>query len=80
MGSDACLYGVGACVLHKMTDGTTKLIVHASRDLFPAEKNYSHIEKEALGIIFAVSKFHHFIHARHFMLQTDHKPLFTIFS
>ena len=52
-----------------MIDGTSKPIAHA-------EKNYSQIEKEALAIIFAVSKFHH----RHFILQTDHKPLLTIFG
>ena len=60
--SDASSYGVGACILHKMTDGTTQLIAHALRALYPAEKNYLQIEKEALGIITSVSKFHHFIH------------------
>ena len=78
--SNASLYGVGACILHKMTDGTTKPIAHISRALLPAEKNYSQFEKETLGIIFAVSKFHCFIYGRHFMLQTDHKPLLTIFG
>ena len=60
--SDTSLYGVGACILHKMTDGTTKLVAHALRALLPAGKNYLQIEKEALEIIFAISKFHHFIH------------------
>ena len=78
--SDASSYSVGACILHKMTDGTTKPILHASRALVPAEKNYSQIEKEALGIIFATSEFHRFIHDRHFTLQTDHKSLLTFFS
>ena len=53
-------------------------IARASRALLPTKKNYSLIEKEALTIIFAVSKFHRFIHGRHFILQTDHKPLLTI--
>ena len=45
-----------------MTDGTTKPIARVSRALLPTGENYSQIEKEALGIIFAVSKFHRFIH------------------
>ena len=36
--SYASSYGIGACILHKMTDGTTKAIEHTSRALLPAEK------------------------------------------
>ena len=39
--SDASSYGIGACILHKMPDGTNKPIAHASRSLLPTEKSYS---------------------------------------
>ena len=61
--SDASSYGIGVCILHKPPDGSRKAVAHESRSLLPAEKQYSQIEKEALGI-----------------LQTDHKPLITIFG
>lgn len=71
---------MGAALLHKYEDGTTKPIAHASRTLLPAEKNYSQIEKEALSIVFGVKKYHRFLHGRSFVLQTDHKPLLSIFG
>ena len=74
--SDTSDYGIGA----KFVDGVTKSIAHASRALLPAERNYSQIEKERLAITYAVKKFHRFIHGRTFVLQTDHKPLLSIFG
>ena len=56
--SVASSYGIGTYILHKLPDGARKAVAHASRSLLPAEKQYSQIEKEALGVIFAVTKFH----------------------
>ena len=78
--SDASSYGIAACILHKLPDGSQKAVAHASRPLQPAEKQYSKIEKEALGIIFAFIKFNSYLHGRRFILLIDHKPLITIFG
>ena len=43
--SDASSYGISACILHKLPDGSRKAVAHASRSLLQAEKQYSQIEK-----------------------------------
>jgi hypothetical protein len=77
--ADASEKGLGGVIIHLFEDGTRKPYYHVSRSLTKAEKNYSQIEKEGLSIIFVVTKFHKFIFGREFTLETDHKPLLSIF-
>ncbi|XP_058816520.1 uncharacterized protein K02A2.6-like [Topomyia yanbarensis] len=44
------------------------------------EQRYGQVEKEALALIFAVTKFHRFIYGRNFSLHTDHKLLVAVFG
>ena len=77
--SDASNSGLGTVILQK-EDDKLKPIQHVSRTLLPAEMNYSQIERKGLAIIFAIKKFHTYVHGREFILQTDHRPLLAIFG
>ena len=54
-------------------------VYYASRTLTSAEKNYQNLERECIVAVWGMEKFHYFLYGKHFTLQTDQKPLVSIF-
>ena len=56
------------------------MIAYGSRILTDSERRYSNIEREMLAIAWWVEKFHTYLDGRTVIVETDHKPLETIFK
>lgn len=80
LATDACNTAVAGVLFHRYDDKKEKPVAFVSRALNSAERNYSTFEKEALAIIFSVVKLRQYLLGNKFTLQTDHKPLITIFG
>lgn len=50
-------------------------IEYASRLLAPAERNYTTTEREALAVVWAVTKFRGYIEESEVVVKSDHQPL-----
>lgn len=72
---DASEKGLGACLLQN-----GQPVAYASRSLTSMEQQYAQIEKETLAIVFGTQKFDQYVYGRKTKVQTDHKPLESIFK
>ncbi|UYV61876.1 K02A2.6-like [Cordylochernes scorpioides] len=72
---DASGVGISAVLSQVQGDNDIRPEAFASRTLTPAEKKYSQLEREALGIVFGVTRFRNYLLENSFNLRTEHKPL-----
>ena len=57
----------------------SKPVMFASRALTGTERNYQNLERECLATIWGMEKFHYFLYGKEFTLETDQKPLVSIY-
>ena len=76
---DASQSGLGGVLLQKH-DGNWFPVAYASRALTSSERNYAQIEKETLAIVFCTQRFHEYLYGLQFTVETDHRPLKSIFG
>ena len=72
--TDASKKGLGAVLLQN-----SKPVLFVSRALTRSERNYQNLERECLATIWGMEKFHYFLYGKEFTLETDQKPLVSIY-
>ena len=72
---DASSFGLGAALLQE-----GRPVAFTSRALSATERKYVQLVKETLAIVHACHKFHYYIFGRPVKVESDHKPLQTIFT
>jgi hypothetical protein len=66
--------GVGAILSQK--DGKfERVVAYASKSLMEAQRLFHPMEGECYALIWGVMHFRQYLHMKHFILRTDHKPL-----
>jgi hypothetical protein len=77
---DASDIAIGSVLMQKYEKNWFRPVYYASRRLSKAERNYSTTEREALGMIYNVTKFRHYLHGKRFMFHVDHSALVYLVS
>ena len=72
---DASEIAIGSILTQCTKDGYHYPIYYASHRLTKAKRNYSTTEREALGMIYFVNKFRHYLLGKHFVFYTDYQAL-----
>lgn len=72
---DASSEGIGAVILQE-----GKPVAYASRALTDCQRRYAQIEKELLAIVYGCEKFHQYVYGKQIDVESDHKPLESIFK
>ena len=78
--ADASSFGLGAVILQRQPDGELRAVAYASRAMTGVEQRYAQIEKEALATTWACERYSDYILGKTFHIETDHKPLVSLFG
>lgn len=68
--TDASGEGIGAALMQN-----SRPIAYLSKAIADKHKGLSMYDKELMAIIFAVTKWHHYLLGRHLIIQTYHRSL-----
>ena len=77
---DASDIAIGSVLMQVTDPKWYRLVYYAIRKLSKAERNYSTTEREALGMVYSVTKYRHYLLGRKFSFNMDHPALLYLVS
>jgi hypothetical protein len=77
---DASDIAIGSVLMQMYEKNWFRPVYYASRRLSKAERNYLTTEREALGMIYSVTKFRHYFLGKKFTFHVDHSALVYLVS
>ena len=77
---DASDIAIGSALMQLSEPNWYRPVYYASRKLSIAERNYSTTEREALGMIYSINKFRHYLLGKKFTFHVDHSALLYLVS
>ncbi|CAB1121588.1 unnamed protein product [Ectocarpus sp. CCAP 1310/34] len=75
---DACIDGFGAALEQEQLDSSVRPIVYISRATRRAERNWTVLDLEAGGIVWAIKRLRGYLWSTKFIIYSDHKALESI--
>ena len=78
--TDASKIAIGAVLLQRDNSKVERAILFFSKELSPAQRNYSTLERKCLAIICALEHFRVYLLGRLFRLSIDYRALAWLFS
>lgn len=77
---DASSVGISAVLSNRGSDNVVRPIAFASKKLNDTEQKYCTLDKEAMAVVYGVTKFYNYVYGREFELETDNAALVRIFG
>ena len=77
---DASNIAIGSALMQHTTPNWYRPVYYSSRKLSTAERNCSTTEQEALGLIYSINKFRHYLLGTKFTFHVDHAALLYLVS
>ena len=78
--TDASKDHIGAVLMQRDEAQNLRPIGYFSKKLKAVEQRYSTTDREALAVVMACRRFHHYLWGTSFTIHTDHQPLVSVFK